>query len=259
MKAFSWILAATLLTTTATADTSTPSAQTILEHVLESDPFGLSGAQIVAHATLIDKSGSTSGLSFSAKSKRLGPGVSESIVRFSSPPEYAGAAFLQVQKTDGDDDRFLFLPDLKRSRRISGDLRSSAFMGTDLSFADIDRRDLRDAAATLKGSETIDRWDCYVVDVVPRSADSPYSRGEFWVRKDNFVPLRMKFYDRSNNLLKTFAALEVRRVSGQWFISKSRMTNTQQNHSTDLVLEQISTTATFNPDEFTVRALERSR
>ena len=259
MKTIAYIVAGLFTATMARADAPASTPDGILAHMLESDPFGLSGSSVAAHITLTDKSGSKSELAFTSRSKRLAPSLAESLVRFSAPPELAGAGFLQIQKKDGDDDRFLFLPDLKRSRRISGSLRSNAFMGTDLSFADLDRRDLRDATATLIGGETIEKWDCYVLDVVPKREDSQYSHGELWIRKDNYVPLRMKFYDRSKTLMKAFDALEVRRVSGQWFISKSRMRNTQQDHTTELDLEQVATSAPSNDDDFTLRALERAQ
>jgi hypothetical protein len=59
--------------------------------------------------------------------------------------------------------------------------------------------------------------------------------------------------------VKVFTTLEVRRVSGQWFISKSKMVNQQQAHTTELFLDQISTSEQFSDDDFTVRALEKSR
>jgi hypothetical protein len=259
MKTFPLLIALVCAAAPALADDPAPSPEEILAHVLDSDPFGLSGGAIVAHATLTDRNGSTSALSFSARSKRLSPGLSESMVRFSSPPELAGAAFLQVQKKEADDDRYLYLPDLKRSRRISGSLRGTAFMGTDLTFEDLDRRDFREAKVTMMGSEAVDKWDCYVVDAVPTGPDSQYSHSEVWVRKDNYVPLKMKFYDRSKNLIKTFTALEVRRVSGQWFISKSRTTTVPSSHSTDVALDHINPAADLRSDEFTVRALEKSQ
>jgi hypothetical protein len=256
MKAVPWILASMFVVARAHGDPAAPGAESILAHVLESDPFGFSGATIAARLTLTDRNGSKSQLAFTSRSKRLGPGLAEGLVRFSAPPELAGAGFLQVQKKDGDDERFLFLPDLKRSRRISGGLRSNAFMGTDLSFGDLDRRDLREASARLLKNEAIEKWDCYVLDVVSKRADSQYSHGELWIRKDNYVPLRMKFYDRGGALMKTFDALEVRRVSGQWFISKSKVTNVQQSHTTEMVMDQISTSDHYGDDDFTVRTLE---
>ena len=130
-------------------------------------------------------------------------------------------------------------------------------MGTDFSFADLDRRDVRHSEAKLKGSEDVGKFPCHVVDVVPKSKESDYSRIEVWVRKDNFLPLRMKMYDRAGVLAKTFEATETKRVSGAWFISKSRMTNHKQKHTTDLVLEQIAVKSDIADDEFSVRSLEK--
>jgi len=233
------------------------SASEILKRVLLSDPWGLSGAEILARLTLTDKSGAKSTLAYSGKSMQYDPPLSKGVVRFSAPPDLAGAAFLQIQKRDGDDERFLFLPELKRSRRIAGSLRSGAFMGTDFSFADLDRRDLRNSTTMLKGQESVGKWPCHVLDIVPTAADSEYSHVEMWVRDDNFLPLRMKMYDRAKVHIKTFEAVETKRVSGSWFISKSRMVNHQQKHSTELALDQIAVKNSFPEDEFSVRALEK--
>jgi hypothetical protein len=249
-------LAIVLLEGGASADSSLR-APDIVSRVLESDPWGLSGASVTAHATLADKRGAKSDLAFVAKSKRYEPLLSKSIVHFSAPPDLAGAGFLQIQKADGDDDRYLFLPDLKRSRRISGNLRGNSFMGTDFSFADLDRHDLRDSDSQLNGEETIAQWPCYVIDVLPKRADAEYAHLEMWIRKDNFLPLRMKMYDRAGVLSKTLEALEVRRVGGRWFISKSRMRDNQHDHTTDLVLDDIDAVTDVSDDEFTVRALEK--
>lgn len=241
----------------APASVQAQTAEQIVRRVLESDPLGLNGAEIRAVAILTDKRGATRKLSFVAASKVYEPPLAKSIVRFSSPPDLAGAGFLQVQQRDGDDDRHLYLPALKRSRRISGNLRSGAFMGTDFSFADLDRRDLRDSTATLLGTEKVGSSTCYVLDVVPRRSDAQYSHLELWVRKDNFLTLRTKMYDRANVHTKTFEAHAVRRVSGSWFISKSLMTNHKTNHKTQLELQSIVVDADIPDEEFTVRALER--
>jgi outer membrane lipoprotein-sorting protein len=247
---------AAIVTTRASADPA-PSAPDIVKNVLNADPWGLNGATVAVHATLTDKRGATSNLALVARSKRYDPPLSKSIVRFSAPPDLAGAGFLQIQKRDGDDDRYLFLPELKRSRRISGNLRANAFMGTDFSFADLDRRDLRDSDARLTGDEPVGRWPCYVLDLVPKREDAQYSHIEMWVRKDNFLTLRMKMYDKGGVLQKTFEAIEVKRVSGQWFISKSRMQDVQHEHTTELVLDDIEVRSDIGDDEFTVRALEK--
>jgi hypothetical protein len=234
-----------------------PPATEILNRVLDSDPWGLNGATITAHAILTDKRGSKSELALVAKSKRYDPPLSKSIVRFSAPPDLAGAGFLQIQKRDGDDDRYLFLPELKRARRIAGNLRADAFMGTDFSFGDLDRRDLRDAAVRVTGDEPIGKWPCYVIDATPKRDDAQYSHIAMWVRKDNYLTLQTKMFDRGGALQKTFEAIEVKRVSGHWFISRSRMRDVQHEHGTELVLDDIQVASDVGDDDFTVRALEK--
>jgi len=253
-----WLaLAVALIPALAHSQPAAPSAAELVRSVLASDPWGLTGAEVKASVILTDKRGSKRALSFVAASKRYDPPLSKSIVRFSAPPDLAGAGFLQIQKKDGDDDRFLFLPALKRSRRISGNSRSSAFMGTDFTFADLDRRDLRDSDATIQGSENVGTRPCYILNVVPRRDDTQYSRLELWVRKDNFLTLRMKMYDKANTHLKTFEAQEIRKVSGTWFVSKSLMTNHKDQHTSLLVLQNIVVNAQIPDEEFSVRALER--
>ena len=251
------IALAVVLCTGVTARADDARAAQLLERWIGSDPFGFNDAQVVAKITLSDKTGSKRQLSFISKAKRYDPPFAKSIVRFSAPADLAGAAFLQVQNRNGDDDRFLFLPELKRSRRIAGGLRTGAFMGTDLSYADLDQRDFRNAKASYKGEETIAKWVCDVINVVP-NADSQYSRVEVWMRKDNSMPMRFRMYDKHGALLKTFEALEFKRISGRWFVSKSRVTNEQLKHSTELQLEQITLASDVGDDAFTVRALEKS-
>jgi len=234
-----------------------PTVQEIITRLLDVDPWGLGGTILSARATLKDKHGATSELSFTARSRRYSPPFSKTLVRFTAPADVAGAGFLQIQKREGDDERFLFLPELKRSRRISGNLRSSSFMGTDFSFADLDRRDLRESSSVAKPDENIGKYPCFHLDSKPSRADSSYSHIETWVRMDNYLPLKMQMYDRAKVLYKTLTALEVRRVKGQWFVTKSQMVDHAQSHETSLVIDSIEPTADIPDEEFTVRNLEK--
>ena len=178
-------------------------------------------------------------------------------MRFTAPADLAGAGFLQIQNRGGDDDRYLFLPDLKRSRRISGSLRSNSFMGTDFSFADLDRRDLRESIAKRLPDENIGPFACFHLDTTPSRADSPYARVELWIRIDNSLPLRMRMYDKAGVLFKTFAAKEVRRSEGRWYIVKSQMSDLVHSHETELVIDSFSGSSDVPDSEFTLRNLER--
>jgi Outer membrane lipoprotein-sorting protein len=246
-----------IVTAGAPARAENLSARQILDRVLDADPFGLSGAIVEARALLKDKNGSSSQLSFQARSRRHDPPYAKSLVRFTAPPDLAGAGFLQVQNRGSDDDRYLFLPELKRSRKISGDLRGSSFMGTDFSYADFDRRDLREATLTMKPDEQVGKFSCYVVEVVPRRSDSPYSKLTTWIRKDNYLPLKITMDDRAGVLVKTLTALEIRRISDQWYITRARMVDHGRSHTTELYLDRVVPQSDVPDDEFTVRSLEK--
>jgi hypothetical protein len=245
----------TLLAQVAQADST--SVDHILTQLIEGDPWGMGGAELSARITLRDKGGAEQKLAFTARSRKHDAPFAKSMVRFTAPADLAGAGFLQVQNRSSDDDRFLFLPELKRSRRISGNLRASSFMGTDFSFADMDRRDLREGKAVSKGEETISGHPCFHVEVTPKRSDSPYSHFDVWVRKDNFVVLKMDLFDRSGVKAKNFTVQEVRRVEGHWYVTKSKMVDNVHSHSTELTIESIKPRSDIDDDEFTVRQLEK--
>jgi hypothetical protein len=257
--AFFALLAIVLLTAAphAKADGALTAAQ-IVAKVLDSDPWGLSGAEVTARATLKDDNGRTKQLAFTARSHRHAAPLAKSLVRVTAPGDLAGVGFLQIQKSDGDDDRWLFLPDLKRARRIAGNSRQSSFVGTDFTYADMDRRDIRDSNAKLLGEEKLGSYDTYHLDIAPKGGDATYARIEMWVRKDNFIPLKAKMFAKSGVHLKTLTTQEVKRISGRWFITRSLMENHADRRSTDLVLDSVNPTDSIPDDEFTVRTLEKT-
>jgi outer membrane lipoprotein-sorting protein len=234
-----------------------PTADEIVRRVLDSDPWGLGDADVSARAIVRDQSGRARELAFRARSLRYAPPLTKSIVRFSAPADLAGVGFLLIQNATGDDERWLFLPELGRSRRIAGDTRTSAFMGTDFSYADLDRRELRYGTATRQGEETVQGAPCFKVEVRPTQPRAPYARIELWVGKDDYVPRRWLMYAASGTLLKTLEAEEVKQVDGRWFILRSRMTDHRQRRTTELILDAIRPEHSFRPDEFTVRNLEK--
>lgn len=245
---------------TASADTksaSHPSAPQIVAKVVESDPWGLGGAEVNAKAVVTEKSGKTRSLVFDAKSRRHAPPLGKSLITFQAPADVAGMKFLQIQNANADDERFLYTPELKRSRRIAGSNRSESFMGTDFSYADLDGRDLRQSASVLKGDETIGKFDCYHVAVTPKNSDAVYGKIELWVRKDNYVPLKWIMFDKGGSPVKTLVAKEIQRHGGRWFITGSRMTDNSTGRMTELMLEKIDRREDIPLDSFSVRAIEK--
>ena len=169
------------------------------------DPWGISGATMTARAILKDKRGATSQLSLFARSRRYDPPfLSKSLVRFTAPADLAGAGFLQIQKRDGDDDRFLFLPELT----LPPDLRQSArqqLHGHRLLIRDLDRRDLRESTCDETSGRDHGPVFALLIHASRRGRLALFVDGALdW--KDNRLPLKMKLYDRAKVLFKTFTA-----------------------------------------------------
>jgi hypothetical protein len=232
-------------------------ASQIVAKVAESDPWGLGGAEVNAKAVVTERTGKTRALVFDAKSRRYAPPLGKSVITFQAPADVAGMKFLQIQNADSDDERFLYTPELKRSRRIAGSNRSESFMGTDFSYADLDGRDLRQGAAVLKADEPIGKFDCYHLSVTPKNADSVYSKIELWVRKDNYVPLKWIMFDKKATAVKTLFTKEIQRHAGHWFITGSRMLDNTTGRVTELTLEKVDRREDIPLDTFSVRAIEK--
>jgi hypothetical protein len=231
-------------------------AKAIVDKVVDADPFGMMDSTLRGRAVLHDKNNDERVLEFHLDALRYKPGLSKTVTRFSAPADIAGVGFLQIMRDDADDDRFLYLPDLKKSRRIAGALRNNSFMGTDFSFADLDMRDLRESKATQTGMEKIGKFDYYKLEVVPTREDTQYSKFEIWVRTDNFLVLKWLMYDKSKVLMKTYQASEMKRVDGHWYASKGRIENHREKHTTDMFLDDMKATKVADT-EFTVSKLEK--
>jgi outer membrane lipoprotein-sorting protein len=240
----------------APARAAEPTAEQVVERLLDNDAWGSSGALVKAHMVIKSTSGAAREMAFQSKSRKSSPRLTKSLLRFTAPADLAGQAFLQIEKADGDDDRFLWIPELKKAKRIAGASRKSAFSGTDFSYADMDRRDLREGAAKLLAAEKVGKHDCHHLEVTPKG-DSPYARLEVWARVSDFVPLKTVGYGSNGQPIKTIETRETKKIDRKLFITRSLVTNHAEGRTTELVLDEIKPTDAIADDEFTTRALEK--
>lgn len=249
-------LASVLLLAPRGAAAGEPNAQQIVEKLLDNDAWGSSGAVVKARIVVKTASGAPREMAFASKSRKAGPRLTKSLLRFTAPADLAGQAFLQVEKADGDDDRFLWIPELKKAKRIAGASRKGSFSGTDFSYADMDRRDLRDGSAKLLGTEKVGKFDCFHLEVTPKG-DSPYAKIEVWARTSDYIPMKTVAFGTNGQPLKTIESKESKKVEGKLFITRSLVTNHVENRTTELTLDEIKPTDAIGDDEFTSRALEK--
>jgi outer membrane lipoprotein-sorting protein len=188
---------------------------------------------------------------------------SKFIVKFSTPADIKGTGVLQVEDVDGDDDLWIYLPALKKSRRLVANNKKDSFAGSDFSYGEITLPKVDQFRHTLLRSEKLDAFECHVVESVPANdtvkSNSGYSRKITWVRADNFLESKVEYYDLAGRLLKTQRTGRHQLIEpdkGRWFALSREMTNHQSGHRTTIDAEKADAVAIAD-DMFTTRYLER--
>lgn len=161
-----------------------------------------------------------------------------------------------------DDDQWLYLPALKKVRRISAADRGDYFMGTDFSFEDMKQTpELTDYRWTLLGSEVINGQDCWMVEGDPATQrlgnELGYSKIIHHVRKDNAVSIQVDYWDLAQRPLKTMRILEIQEIQGIWTPLKIEMLNAQSQHKTLIELSAHRYNENISDKQFSQRSLKR--
>ncbi|MBI2842276.1 MAG: outer membrane lipoprotein-sorting protein [Armatimonadetes bacterium] len=180
------------------------------------------------------------------------------LIEFSQPADVRGTKFLVWRHPDRDDDRWLYLPSLHMVRRISAADKRASFVGSDFVYEDVAGRDVDQDKHTLTGSESVGGQDCYVVKSVPRDPRSvEFAHKVSWVRKDNFVVVQEKYYDRQGKPLKQLTVDDLDKIQGIWTVRKETMRNLQTGHYTVVTWDKVKYNTGLGDDVFTERYLRR--
>lgn len=231
-------------------------AGAIASKVVRTDAFSWEGARTRVRMVLIDASGSQQERSMDIMGRR-NQGLFQTLVRFASPQDIAGTAFLMLERGKDQSEQYIYLPGLKRTRRIAGREREGSFMGSDFTYADMQRVDERYATHKRLPDEKLGNDTVYVLEsTLSPEAPVAYGKVTTWVRKTDFIALRTRFFDRKDQLVKTLYSRRVREVEGKPVVVEARMQNQQTNHITDLFIDSIEKKNDLSDANFTPAALE---
>lgn len=212
---------------------------------------------------LVDRRGSVREREMISFSKDYGKDI-KSITYFLAPSNVRDTALL-TWDYDGikkDDDQWLYLPALKKVRRISASDRGDYFMGTDFTFEDIKQTpELEDYNWKLTGSEVVDGFDMWVVEGEPRTdalkKNLGYSKTRYYVRKDINMYVRVDFWDRKGQELKHLVSGEIKQINGIWTAMSGTMSNVQSGHRTELTFSEHRYNTGLSDRTFSERMLKR--
>jgi outer membrane lipoprotein-sorting protein len=254
------VLASLSLSTPAWAETPQEKGLAIFKEAdKRNDGFVDSVASV--RMVLRDKKGDTAERSIKVKSLE-GPGNEgdKTLMVFETPKDQKGTALLTWQHNARDDDQWLYLPALKRVKKIASKSKSGPFMGSEFSFEDVGGQQVDDYEYTWLRDETYDGQDCFVVESRPKDANSGYTRVVTWVDKQHYRTLRSDFFDRKNSLLKTLVATDFKLHSDKfWRPARAEMKNAQTGKSTDLLTDSLSFGNGLTESDFTQNSLQRAR
>ncbi|UCN01179.1 outer membrane lipoprotein-sorting protein [Sulfurimonas sp. SWIR-19] len=162
----------------------------------------------------------------------------KSLMTFLSPADVKGTKFLNYEHINKDDDQWLYLPALKRVKRIASKNKSGSFMGSEFSYEDLSSFSAKKYTFTGQAKEEILNGKKYYVGKrVPVSKNSGYTKQISWVNAKTFLIKKVDYYDRKHELLKTAYFDDYKKIKGVWRVRKMTMTNHQNAKKTILIWE----------------------
>jgi outer membrane lipoprotein-sorting protein len=184
----------------------------------------------------------------------------KSMIIFDQPKDVAGTALLTFTHKAADDDRWLYLPAVKRVKRIASSNKSGPFMGSEFAYEDLGSQEPEKYTYKWLRDETFDGKDCFVSERFPVDKDSGYTRQVVWTDKAEYRPLKIEYYDRKQSLLKTLTLADYQKyLDRYWRPLKLDMVNHQTGKSTTLLFKDYKFRTGFKDRDFDQNALQNAR
>lgn len=184
----------------------------------------------------------------------------KSLTIFDQPKDVEGTALLTYAHKTADDDIWLFLPALKRVKRIAGSNKSGPFMGSEFAFEDISSREVEKYQYKFLRDDKFDNRDFHVVEAIPRDKNSGYSRMEVWFDKAEYRAEKVDFFNKRGDLLKTQTSTGYKKYLDRfWYPERIDMLNHQSGRSTTLLNKNYQFRNGYTPRDFDQSSLEAAR
>ncbi len=183
-----------------------------------------------------------------------------SLIVFESPRDISGTALLSYTHALVPDDQWLFLPALKRVKRIASANKSGPFVGSEFAYEDLASAEVEKYRYTWLRDEPVQGRDAFVIEQHPAYVRSGYTRRVVWLDKAWYQPLKVEFYDRRNALLKTLTVEGYAQYADRyWRPAKMRMVNHQTAKSTELTWIDYRFGNGLSDRDFDRNTLQRAR
>ncbi len=248
----------------AAVDGASMTAEQIVRTAYERNSAAYANIKANLKMTLTTAKGETKTRDLELRGLRTTDGLVRTIIRFRSPADVAGTAFLVLQNKNGPPDQYLYLPNLKKVRRIAAGQASQSFMGSDFTFLDmspVPAAGVTEVTYERQPDSTVGGMAVYVSEVKPKAQGAPYSKVIVHVQKEHMLPIKAEFFDAVGAPLKVLSVKKLKKLKaadGDKVIPlETEMRNLQKGSTTILSLEDVDLTTKQVETEFTPTSLEQ--
>lgn len=256
-----WILLVAVLGLAINANAQTPEEKG-LEIATEADnrDTGWGDLKATLKMVLRNRHGQESNRAMHNKTLEVKNDGDKSLIVFDKPRDVKGTAFLSFTHATKPDDQWLYLPALKRVKRISSSNKSGPFMGSEFAYEDISSQEIEKYKYKFVKDDTFDGKDVFMIERFPQYENSGYKRQVVWLDKAMYQPLKVEFYDRRNSLLKTLTQHEFKQyLDKYWRPARMEMVNHKNGKSTTLTFSGYKFSNGFGDRDFNKNSLKRAR
>ena len=189
-----------------------------------------------------------------------------SILFFMEPADVKNTGFLtyDYKESEQDDDQWLYLPALRKTKRIAGGDQSGSFMGSDFNYSDMTEVDIADFNYKISGEPVVEGVKTWQIESTPKNdtvaSDTGYSKSVMFVRQDNYIPVRSVLWVHKSKRRKFMKVVKLAQIEGVWVALESQMTTKEGRttvHSTYLRNSNIKFDQNLGEEIFTVRQLAK--
>ncbi|OIQ16714.1 MAG: hypothetical protein BM556_13705 [Bacteriovorax sp. MedPE-SWde] len=172
----------------------------VIAKKMEAANNGYVGETSTMRLVLIDSSGKQIEREMEGNTSEL-KNVDKTIMKFQKPADVKGTKLLTWAHKNKDDDQWLYLPSLRRVKRINSRSRGSSFMGSEFSYEDLGSQSIDKYTFNLKGTKKVDSMDTWVLERVSKNKSS-YSKVIMYVSKKYLAAVKSEYYNKRKELLK---------------------------------------------------------
>lgn len=223
------------------------------------------GSEALSTLIIISKKGQKRVRKMSMVSKLHDNGNTEKkMIKFTEPADVKGTGFLSFDYKDKADDKWIYMPALRKTRRIISSENAKSFMGSEFSYADMSLPTVEDFTYKFLVAETINGESCYAIEIIPKNDEianeNGFSKKTSYISKNDFVMRKAFYFNLSGEKEKEMAVgevIEVDKTNHKYKIKVMTMVNLLNGRKSISTIDQIQYSPNVSDDYFTTRFLEK--